>query len=636
MTDSFSYRHKCHKGIACSSKTFPHYANSTLKNIHSTFRKLIFESLQMAEQYIVSARKYRPQTFEAVVGQEHITTTLKNAIKNDHVAHSYLFCGPRGIGKTSCARILAKVLNCTNRTADFEACGECSSCTSFNENTSFAIYELDAASNNSVDDVRELNEQVRFAPQGGKYKVYIIDEVHMLSGAAFNAFLKTLEEPPHYAIFILATTEKHKILPTILSRCQIFDFKRISSEKIVEHLSAICDEEKIQYETDALQLVAQKSEGCMRDALSIMDKVASFSNQNISYQAALEHLNILDYDFYFNLTDSIALQDISNSLLLCEDVLQKGFEPQTIIGGLAEHYRNLLVCGDESMAKLLDVTANIKKKYYTQANVLTHSFIVNGLSICAHSEEQLRVTSNKRLQLELAIIKLNHLQDAVQIVQEGNDIVKKKLVSQERKVLHTFVPKESKSTLEIDNKVQVSYKEATVEDQTLAEPEPIQKRVPTPTKQPAKPKSNGGLSSLRNVKDKIREQYKESSQTKERVEINFENLEEPLQKIYDALSAEKTFYKSSIDSSYHEFADNKLTIHSPMLSLPLFEENKMKIKADLAQHFNNEDFELYFQEIIEEQTGEKIQSRREIFDELAEKNPHLLTLRDKFGFDIIP
>lgn len=588
----------------------------------------------MAGQYIVSARKYRPQTFDTVVGQEHITTTLKNAIKSDHVAHSYLFCGPRGIGKTSCARILAKALNCTDRTADMEACGKCSSCTSFNENTSFAIYELDAASNNSVDDVRELTEQVRFAPQGGKYKVYIIDEVHMLSGAAFNAFLKTLEEPPHYAIFILATTEKHKILPTILSRCQIFDFKRISSEKIVTHLSEICGEEKIEFETDALQLIAQKSEGCMRDALSIMDKVASFSNQHISYTSALEHLNMLDYDFYFKLVDAIAMQDITKSMLLCEEVLQKGFEPQTIVGGLAEHYRNLLVCGDEAMASLLDVTSSIKKKFYDQANLLSHSFIVNGLSICAHAEEQLRVARNKRLQLELAIIKLNHLQDAVQILQEGDDLVKKKLINQERRILHTFLRKEP-STLEVEETVQPQYTAPKVPVQEVKEVVPAaQKDQPRTPEPPGKPRV--GLSGLRNVKEKIREQYKEEVKSKQKIEITFENIKEPLQKIYDDLSNQKTFYRSSIQASYHELEGNKLTVHTPMLSRVLFEDYKMKMKAELAEHFNNEDFELYLQEIPEKDTGEKLQSKREIFDELAEKNTHLLTLRDQFGFEIIP
>ncbi len=590
----------------------------------------------MAGQYIVSARKYRPQTFDTVVGQEHITTTLKNAIRNDQIAHSYLFTGPRGIGKTSCARILAKAVNCTDRKEDMEACGTCSSCTSFNENTSFAIYELDAASNNSVDDVRELTEQVRFAPQGGKYKVYIIDEVHMLSGAAFNAFLKTLEEPPHYAIFILATTEKHKILPTILSRCQIFDFKRISSEKIITHLSEICGEEQIKFETDALQLIAQKSEGCMRDALSIMDKVASFSNQNISYTSALEHLNMLDYDFYFKLVDAISMQDIAKSMLLCEEVLQKGFEPQTIIGGLAEHYRNLLVCGDEAMAKLLDVTPSIKKKFYTQSNLLSHSFIVNGLSICAHTEEQLRVTRNKRLQLELALIKLNHLQDAVQILQEGNDLVKKKLVSQERRLLHTFIPK-PQAVLEVDESIEKKADTTKELKQPDGEEEPKQAVVipkANPTSQTnVKPI---GLSGLRNVKDKIREKYKEEVRTKKVIEITQENLVEPLQKFYSQLSEKKTYYKSSFDKCYHTYTDKKLVVHTPSLAMELMEEHKMDLWANLASHFNNEDFSLFLEAIPEEVTKEKIQSKREIFEELAGKNQHLLTLRDKYGFDIIP
>lgn len=594
----------------------------------------------MANDYIVSARKYRPKTFNEVLGQEHITTTLKNAIRTNHIAHSYLFTGPRGIGKTSCARILAKALNCLTPTEDLEACGKCASCTSFIENTSFAIYELDAASNNSVDDVRELTEQVRYAPQGGKYKVYIIDEVHMLSGSAFNAFLKTLEEPPAYAIFILATTEKHKILPTILSRCQIFDFNRISTEQIIAHLAAICEEENIQYEKDALQLVAQKSEGCMRDALSIMDKVASFSNQHISYEAALENLKILDYDFYFQLIEAIVTQDVTKSLLLCEDVLQRGFEPHIIIGGLAEHYRNLLVCRDQEMAVLLDVPMGVKKKYYSQANLLSHAFIINGLTVCAHTEEQLRTARNKRLQMELGIIKLNHLQEAVQILMEGEELVKKKLISQERSLLHRFELK--KSSLQIDTsikpprpaeasitKTQSSLSTAPPESTILVEEKPV---MAAPTrKQPL-----GALSSLRNVKAQIREQIKEHESAKVKREITAENIVEPLQGIYQQLCQKKTFYKSSIERSYHELQGNKLTIYTPMLSMTLLAEEKMNIKARLTAHFNNDDFELHLREIPEEDTGEKVQSKREMFEEMASKNPHLLTLRDKLGFDIIP
>src|SRR3984885_7856106 len=287
-------------------------------------------------KFIVSARKYRPQLFSTVVGQSHITTTLKNAIRNKQLAHAFLFCGPRGVGKTTCARILAKAINCENPAADGEACNVCHSCVSFNEGSSLNIHELDAASNNSVDDIRSLVDQVRFAPQPGKYKVYIIDEVHMLSSSAFNAFLKTLEEPPPYAIFILATTEKHKILPTILSRCQIFDFKRITHQDIMDHLLEICDKEGIQAEKTALQIIAQKSEGCMRDALSILDKIVSFTNGDLSYRNTLEHLNILDADYYFRILDAMQRQDLADALLIYDDINRKGFEGDLVLNGLAE------------------------------------------------------------------------------------------------------------------------------------------------------------------------------------------------------------------------------------------------------------------------------------------------------------
>ncbi|MEZ5045684.1 MAG: DNA polymerase III subunit gamma/tau [Chitinophagaceae bacterium] len=382
----------------------------------------------MAENYVVSALKYRPQQFNTVVGQSHITTTLKNAIQSDQLAHSFLFCGPRGVGKTTCARILAKTINCTNRTADAEACDTCASCVSFNENTSFNIHELDAASNNSVDDIRELIEQVRFAPQGGaKYKVYIIDEVHMLSSAAFNAFLKTLEEPPSYAIFILATTEKHKILPTILSRCQLFDFKRITSNDIIDHLSEICEKENIQNEREALHIIAQKSEGCMRDALSIMDKIASFSHDHISYENTIQHLNILDYDYYFKLVECFMIQDLSESLLLFNETNNKGFEGDVFMNGLLEHFRNLLMCQDPKVASLLDLPDNIIKKYYVQANQVKPSFIINAISILNQAELSFKQARNKRLHVELTLIKINYLQQAISILhdEEGQQVKKK-------------------------------------------------------------------------------------------------------------------------------------------------------------------------------------------------------------------
>jgi DNA polymerase-3 subunit gamma/tau len=382
----------------------------------------------MAENYVVSAIKYRPQHFNTVVGQSHITTTLKNAIKTDQLAHSFLFCGPRGVGKTTCARILAKTINCTNRTADAEACDQCPSCISFKENTSFNVHELDAASNNSVDDIRELIEQVRYAPPGGsKYKVYIIDEVHMLSSSAFNAFLKTLEEPPAHAIFILATTEKHKILPTILSRCQIFDFNRITSNDTIDHLSEICTKENISFEREALHLISQKSEGCMRDALSIMDKIASFSNDQITYASTVEHLNILDYDYYFKLVEALMMQDMPGVILLFDEITNKGFEGDMFLNGLTEHFRNLLMCKDYRVSTLLDLPELVKNKYYNQANQVSQPYIINALSILNQSELKYKEARNRRLHVELALIKLNYIQQAVQLLtDESGALLKKK------------------------------------------------------------------------------------------------------------------------------------------------------------------------------------------------------------------
>lgn len=380
------------------------------------------------EKFIVSARKYRPQLFDTVVGQGHITTTLKNAIKNRQLAHAFLFCGPRGVGKTTCARILAKTINCENATPDGEACNQCSSCVAFNDGISLNIHELDAASNNSVDDIRSLVEQVRFAPQAGKYKVYIIDEVHMLSSSAFNAFLKTLEEPPSYAIFILATTEKHKILPTILSRCQIFDFKRITSNDTVDHLQGICDKEEINAEKPALQVIARKSEGCMRDALSILDKIVSFTSGTVTYQNTLEHLNILDADYYFKMMDCMQQQDLAGAMLLYDDIDRKGFEGDLVINGYAEFIRNLLVCKDEKVAGLLEVVESFKDKYISTAKKIPVSYLISALNILNEAEINFKGARNKRLHTELAIIKLTYLQQALELTVTGEGAGKKKVV----------------------------------------------------------------------------------------------------------------------------------------------------------------------------------------------------------------
>ena len=368
------------------------------------------------ENYIVSARKYRPSTFESVVGQRALTTTLKNAIATQKLAHAYLFCGPRGVGKTTCARIFAKTINCMTPTADGEACNECESCVAFNEQRSYNIHELDAASNNSVDDIRQLVEQVRIPPQIGKYKVYVIDEVHMLSASAFNAFLKTLEEPPRHAIFILATTEKHKILPTILSRCQIYDFNRISVEDTVNHLSYVAAKENITAEPEALNVIAMKADGGMRDALSIFDQVVSFTGGNITYKSVIENLNVLDYEYYFRLTDCFLENRVSDALLLFNDVLNKGFDGSHFITGLSSHCRDLLVSKDAATLPLLEVGASIRQRYQEQAQKCPLQFLYRAMKLCNDCDLNYRASKNKRLLVELTLIQV------AQLTTEGDDV----------------------------------------------------------------------------------------------------------------------------------------------------------------------------------------------------------------------
>ena len=368
------------------------------------------------ENYIVSARKYRPSTFESVVGQRALTTTLKNAIATQKLAHAYLFCGPRGVGKTTCARIFAKTINCMTPTADGEACNQCESCVAFNEQRSYNIHELDAASNNSVDDIRQLVEQVRIPPQIGKYKVYIIDEVHMLSASAFNAFLKTLEEPPRHAIFILATTEKHKILPTILSRCQIYDFNRISVEDTVNHLSYVASKEGITAEPEALNVIAMKADGGMRDALSIFDQVVSFTGGNITYKSVIDNLNVLDYEYYFRLTDCFLANKVSDALLLFNDVLNKGFDGSHFITGLSSHFRDLLVAKDAVTLPLLEVGASIRQRYQEQAQKCPLPFLYRAMKLCNECDLNYRVSKNKRLLVELTLIQV------AQLTIEGDDV----------------------------------------------------------------------------------------------------------------------------------------------------------------------------------------------------------------------
>lgn len=397
------------------------------------------------DNYIVSARKYRPSTFESVVGQRALTTTLKNAIATKKLAHAYLFCGPRGVGKTTCARIFAKTINCMTPTADGEACNQCESCVAFNEQRSYNIHELDAASNNSVDDIRQLVEQVRIPPQIGKYKVYIIDEVHMLSSSAFNAFLKTLEEPPHHAVFILATTEKHKILPTILSRCQIYDFNRISIEDTVNHLMYVASKEHINAEPEALNVIALKADGGMRDALSIFDQVVSFTGGNITYKSVIENLNVLDYEYYFRLTDNFLENNVCEALLLFNEVLNKGFDGNHFITGLSSHLRDLLVSKDPSTIPLLEVGASIRQRYQEQAQKCSLPFLYRAMKLCNDCDLNYRVSKNKRLLVELTLIEVAQLTLDQNEAKNGN-------ASENKQIRNTFIQQKQQTNAPITQK----------------------------------------------------------------------------------------------------------------------------------------------------------------------------------------
>lgn len=359
------------------------------------------------DNFIVSARKYRPSTFNSVVGQQSITSTLKNAIKSGQVAQAFLFCGPRGVGKTTCARIFAKALNCEHMTEDFEPCNECPSCKQFNESTSFNVYELDAASNNSVEDIRALVDQVRIAPQGAKYKVYIIDEVHMLSNQAFNAFLKTLEEPPAYAKFILATTEKHKIIPTILSRCQVYDFKRIKDDDMIRHLQFVAQSEGVEAETEALRVVAAKADGALRDALSIFDQLVSFTGNNITYEATIENLNVLDVNQYILMTDYLFSEDTNSFLLLFDEILAKGFDGQHFISGLATHFRNLLMAQSNETIRLIEVSESVKNKFEEQAKKVDRQLLLRALELCNQCDFNYKLSNSKRISVEICLMQIN-------------------------------------------------------------------------------------------------------------------------------------------------------------------------------------------------------------------------------------
>jgi DNA polymerase-3 subunit gamma/tau len=580
------------------------------------------------DKFIVSARKYRPQDFSSVVGQSHITTTLKNAIKNGQLAHAFLFCGPRGVGKTTCARILAKTINCTNVRPDGEACNHCHSCVSFNEGTSLNIHELDAASNNSVDDIRTLVEQVRFAPQAGKYKVYIIDEVHMLSTSAFNAFLKTLEEPPPYAIFILATTEKHKILPTILSRCQIFDFKRITAADTVQHLEEICGKEGIRAEKAALQLIAQKSEGCMRDALSILDKIVSFTNGELSYRNTLEHLNILDADYYFRILDAMQQQDLSEALLIYDDINRKGFEGDLVLNGLAEFIRNLLVCKDEKVALLLDAVESFRERYVSMGKKVDAVYLVSALNVLNDAEINYKSARNKRLHVELALIKLCYLAQAMQGL-AGTTGEKKRPAELLRPVSFRNIPAmepvvKRAAKLMIETPVEVPVEV------------PMEAETPPPGMIPGS--ATGSSSSLSRIRQQIADRARDKDPGTSRA-LEIEPLIRAWQLYADSLRENRNPAVQSLELARLRIIDAQTFEVSANNNLEqrFIEQEKRGISDHLQQVFANK--AISFTVIVEEKAQleeptERPLNKREQFMQIVEQYPLVKELKDRLRLEL--
>jgi len=590
------------------------------------------------DKFIVSARKYRPQTFDTVVGQAHITTTLKNAIKNNQLAHAFLFCGPRGVGKTTCARILAKTINCENLQDDGEACNQCINCKSFNEGSSLNIHELDAASNNSVDGIRTLIEQVRFAPQSGKYKVYIVDEVHALSASAFNAFLKTLEEPPPYAIFILATTEKHKITATILSRCQIFDFKRITTTDIVDHLEEIIDKEHVKASKDALQVVAQKSDGCMRDALSIFDKIVSFTNGELTYTNTLEHLNILDHDYYFKILESLHSQDLATTLLLYDEINRKGFEGDIVLNGFAEFIRNILVCKDEKAIALLDVVEGLQTKYKTIAQTTSLSYLISALNILNEAEINFKMARNKRLHIELTLIKLNFLHQAIELSTNDNGtVVKKKQIDSSAVV--KFKQIES-IKLKTKNFAPTSDAKLYVQEPTTKITTVIKKNeVKTNTTQ-TNP-TNKQKSLLEVLREKAGDKYSISEVqealplTLEKLTISWNSFIEKLKKQGNKFSTVKTFELATLEVINEQ--SFRVTV-TALTQQKFIEQEKTLVLNEIQTTFNNRGINFVI-DINDNSTPEEIPLNKKLTNKeklafIATNYPLVLTLKEKLNLSL--
>lgn len=570
------------------------------------------------ENFIVSARKYRPTQFDSVVGQSHITTTLKNAIKSNHLAQAFLFCGPRGVGKTTCARILAKTINCQDLGADGEACGKCSSCHSFQENTSLTIHELDAASNNSVEDIRNLIDQVRYPPQNGKYKIYIIDEVHMLSAAAFNAFLKTLEEPPSYAIFILATTEKHKILPTILSRCQIFDFNRIQWKDMASHLTAIAEKEGITAEPAALELISIKADGGLRDALSMFDLNVTYSTDNsLRHADVLENLHILDSDYYFQLTDFFILQNHTDALVLLDEIMRKGFDGQQFIAGLSEHFRNLLFAKDPKTLALMELSEENRAKFQAQCGSTSASFLLSAMNICSQCEIHYKAAKNSRLHVELTLLKITYLPSVYQPVAQP--------------AVEGGAGKKSESK----PIAPAAVAPAVVEEVPVPAPATPVVAIETPVARP----SSHGLRSAKKVAS--------SNQSEENSEANNQGAAQKEPFTFEELNLVWTtiaqgFKKSNFINKYvmmnREFSLVDSVIHMKLegeAQIQQFNDSlKLELITQLREKLTNDTIDLSL-DIIDGEVSDKklIYTQSDKYDFLSQKHPILVEMKQRMGLD---
>lgn len=589
------------------------------------------------ENYIVSARKYRPGTFDTVVGQSALTTTLKNAISSGKLAHAYLFCGPRGVGKTTCARIFARTINCSSPTASGEACGACESCRAFNEQRSYSIHELDAASNNSVEDIRSLIEQVRIPPQVGRYKVFIIDEVHMLSVAAFNAFLKTLEEPPAHAVFILATTEKHKILPTILSRCQIYDFNRMEVSDIVSHLKDVATKEGFTFEEEALGVIAHKADGGMRDALSIFDQVASYSGGNITYKTVIENLNVLDYDYYFKLTDQLLAVDIPGALVTLNEILSRGFEANFFMGGLASHFRDLLVSKDAVTLPLLEVAESVRVRYSEQASKCKPQFLYRALKLCNDCDINYRSSRNKRLLVELTLIEVAQASsDDVPISGRGPTRILKPIFSEA--LQNAAVEKASAPSQQKQEQPPVAPSVVVVTPESssiVAQPQYYQapnslksKRTPTLSIRLAQPSAVNPVVEEVAQKQQVQEIVYEEPFAEPDFLYHWHRFAALLPNEQKANAARMKNMKPRLMDNYQV----EVPIENDLVK-EIFEKMKPEITQYLQENLKNSRIALNFR-VVELKEVTRVFSRREQFMAMLQAKPELVLLKKALGLEL--